>query len=123
MVTYFSWWYGQGLVNFWRAIIIMTGKVYSFFSITILTRTLFDPWKHDEAWAENASLQTRMNIFLNNMISRLIGFVIRLFTVILGLFIGTTFFLIFFCLWLAWILLPIIVIGLIVNGLKVVING
>jgi hypothetical protein len=123
MITYFSWWYGQGLINFWQAVIVMTGKVYSFFSIRTLIRTLFDPWKRDAISLENASLQARAKIWLDNFISRAIGFVIRLFTVILGLTTIAVFFLFFLSLILIWLLLPIVVVGLIINGIRVMING
>lgn len=123
MVTYLSWWYGQGLVNFWSGILVMTEKVYSFFSVTILLRTIFDPWKRDEYAVENASLQTRMKIWLNNLISRAIGFVIRLFTILLGMCVVAVFFLFFLILLLAWLGLPLVVLALIINGARMVLNG
>jgi hypothetical protein len=123
MITYFSWWYGQGLVSFWQAILVMTGKIYSYFSISILLRTLFDPWKRDNFKIENASLQDRMKLASDNLISRLVGFVIRLFTMIFGLLATVLFFVIMFLILLIWLLLPVVIIGLIVNGIRVVTNG
>ena len=123
MVTYFSWWYGQGLTNFWQAVVVMTAKVYSFFSIRTLIRTLFDPWKRDAFEVENASLDVRMKVWFDNILSRAIGFVIRLFTVLLGLVTIAVFFLFFLSLILIWLLLPVVVIGLIINGIRVMING
>ncbi len=123
MVTYFSWWYGQGFLNFWNAILIMTEKVYSFFSVTILLRTIFDPWKRDEYTIENASLEARMRIWANNILSRVIGFVIRLFTIVIGFLVVIIFFFFFLTLFLIWLTLPLVVIGLIINGARMVLNG
>ena len=123
MVTYFSWWYGQAVDSFWRAIIIMTRKVYSFFSIRILFVTIFDPWKRDAYGVENASLETRFKIFVANMLSRVIGFVIRLFTIIMGLASVALFFLLLVSILVIWLFLPIVVLGLIVNGARIMING
>lgn len=123
MLTYFSWWYGEGLVNFWQAIGIMTEKIFSFFSIKLLLRTLFDPWKRDAYHVENASLDIRMRIWLNNLISRFIGFIIRIFTIFLGLAATILFFAFFLALLCTWVLLPIVVLFLIFNGVRVIING
>lgn len=123
MLTYFSWWYGEGLVNFWLATGIMTEKIFSFFSIKLLLRTLFDPWKRDAYYVENASIDIRLKIWFNNLISRFIGFIIRLFTISLGLVATVLFFMFFLVLIFIWVLLPIVVLYLIFNGVRVIING
>lgn len=123
MLTYFSWWYGQGLINFWQAILVMSEKIYSFFSVRILIRTLFDPWKRDAYGVQNASLQTRLRVMLDNLISRFIGFIIRLITILLGLATTLIFFLFLFLVLMVWMVLPIVVIFLVVNGIKGVVNG
>ena len=123
MITYFSWWYGQGLVGFWRAIEVMTEKVFSFFSINLLLRTLFDPWKRDISHVENASLDIVFKIFLDNLVSRLIGAICRFFIIIIGLIITMIFFLVLLSVFFIWILLPIIAVFLIFNGARMVLNG
>lgn len=123
MVTYFSWWYGQGMLKFWEAILIMTEKVYSFFSVKVLLRTLFAPWKRDNYSVEMASLQTRLAIMLDNLVSRIIGFIIRFITLIMGLVVTILFFILMIIVLVIWLSLPIIVLFLIINGLRLVING
>ncbi len=123
MITYFSWWYGEALTNYLIAIKVMVGKVYSFFSIRVLIKTLFDPWKRDAYSVENASLQARMKIWLDNMISRLVGFAVRLFTVLLGLAAILLFFVLLLVGLLVWLAFPILVLGLIINGARIMING
>jgi len=123
MLTYFSWWYGEGLAKFWQATGIMTEKIFSFFSIKLLLRTLFDPWKRDAFYVENAAIDVRMKIWLNNLISRVIGFVIRLFTIFFGLTATMLFFAGLFAIMIFWVLLPLVIVFLIFNGLKVIFNG
>lgn len=123
LFTYFSWWYGDGLIRFWQAIQIMTEKVYSFFSITLLLRTIFDPWKRDAYYIENAAIDIRIKIWFNNLISRVIGFIIRLFTIFAGLVVTSVFFIFLIVILLGWVFLPIVVIFLIINGLKVMLNA
>lgn len=121
--AYFSWWYGDALVNFWQAIGIMTEKIFSFFSIKLLLRTLVDPWKRDAFYVENASLDIRLRIWFNNLISRFIGFIMRTFTILLGLAATVLFFVLLLALLFVWVMLPIVVLFLIFNGIRVIING
>jgi len=123
MITYFSWWYNQGVLGFWDGILVMTGKIYSYFSIHILLRTLFDPWKRDNYSIENGSLEARSKVMLDNLISRVIGFVIRLFTMLFGLSLTISFFVFMFLILIIWLALPIVILALIVNGIRMVING
>lgn len=111
------------MLKFWDAILIMTSKIYSYFSVSILLRTLFDPWKRDNFTIENASLQDRAKVALDNLISRLVGFIIRLFTMIFGLLVDFSFFLIMIIILIVWFMLPIVIIALIVNGVRMVLNG
>lgn len=123
MITYFSWWYGQGMIDFYQAILVMTGKIYAYFSVFTLIRTLFDPWKRDNYSVENASLQARLKIALDNLLSRLIGSVIRIFTMLFGFFVTTAFFLFMMLILVLWLTLPVVVLFLIINGIRTVLNG
>ena len=42
----------------------------SFFSITLLLKTLFDPWKRDVSYAENISLNEQFRLLAENLVSR-----------------------------------------------------
>ena len=64
-----------------------------------------------------------MKIWLDNLISRFIGFVVRLFTVFLGLAAIILFFVLLFAIMIIWILMPLVVLALIINGARVMING
>lgn len=123
MLTYFSWWYGQELAAIWQATGVMTAKVYSLFSISLLLQTLFDPWKRDIVAAENVSLDVRIRLLVENLTSRFIGFIIRLMTIAVGLLVTIISFGLLIAFLLIWLLLPIIIILLIFNGLRVIING
>lgn len=101
----------------------MTGKLYSYFSISILLKTLFDPWKRDNYTIENGSLQARMKLALDNLISRVIGLVIRLATMIFGLLVTVLFFIFMVLVLVLWLLLPVVIFALIINGVRAVING
>lgn len=83
---YFQWWYGSGLKQFyswWRDLIQF---ISYYLSIPELFSTLFQPWKKDVVFYGN-SLDAKWHAFLDNIISRLVGFTVRLFVIIFGLFL------------------------------------
>jgi len=65
----------------------MLVKLYDFFSISLLLRTLLLPWKRDELNATNASLDVVIRIWMMNMVSILVGFTVRSATIMIGLFV------------------------------------
>jgi len=123
MITYFYWWYFEEPEYIWRAIRIITKKIFFSFSVPVLLRTLFDPWKRDVTYVENASLQELFNIWLGNFISRLVGFVVRTFTILIGFVLTVLAFIVLLAFILIWFLMPIFIILLIINGITVVASG
>lgn len=120
---YFAWWYFDEPLYLWRSIIIITKKIYFGFSIGTLVSTLFDPWKKDVVYAENVSLDVKFRLMLDNLVSRFIGFMMRFFTVLIGLTSTGLAFIFLLVLFLSWLLMPAIIIALFVLGLKAVNNG
>jgi len=123
MITYFSWWYGLGLESFWQAIKVITKKIYNSFSIGTLLKTLFAPWKRDVVMVENASLDMRFRILIENLIAILVGFMVRFFTILVGLFLTGFSFLVMFFLLIVWVIMPFLVFLLIINGIRQIIYG
>lgn len=117
MVTYFYWWYAEEPAYLWHAINIVTKKIFYSFSITLLLRTLFDPWKRDITSSEG-SIQTVYQVWLNNLVSRFVGFMVRLLTIIAGFIVTIIFYLIALLFFFIWLLLPVIIIYLIIHGFQ-----
>ena len=59
-------------------------KLFNYFSIDLLLKTLFLPWKRDEVDMTNMSLDDRLRVMLMNLISRLVGAVVRTGTIFVG---------------------------------------
>ncbi len=79
-----SWWYGAG----WRQRITflqarLTG-VMDFFSIDLLLRTLFSPFRQISAGQVQGPINVQLRAFFDQLISRLIGGAVRLFMIIFG---------------------------------------
>ena len=122
-MTCLSWWYFDEPLYLWRSIVIITKKTYFGFLIGLLVSTLFDPWKKDVVYVENASLDVRFKVMIDNIFSRFIGFVMRFFTIMIGLTLTCLVFLSLLILFLVWLLLPAIILALLLLGFRVVQNG
>ncbi len=85
LIDMLCWWYAKG----WR-MFLMRSKMWfvnvtDFFSMDSLVRTLFKPYRQISAGASaNGSLDLKFQMFLDRMISRLVGFVSRLILLFVG---------------------------------------
>lgn len=88
LVGLISWWYGRGWVEQWRRNGGMLLRTLEFFSIGQLAATLFSPFRQiSVGTAGNGSLSSAVSAFFDKLISRIIGSIIRFFTILLGIFI------------------------------------
>ncbi|MEO6761724.1 MAG: hypothetical protein ABI220_05150 [Candidatus Saccharimonadales bacterium] len=115
-LEFFKWWYGSG----WQGTLSKTNsrltQLAERFSVSTLLRTLFAPWRRIISYP-GAGLDARMRAMLDNSISRLIGFLIRI-AVLIGA--GITYIVILILALLeivAWPLVPAASVGLIIWGI------
>ena len=82
----FLWWYSRGWSVFVKKIKIAIGNVTDFFSMSDLLRTLFQPFRQISASsaAADSSLDLRFHMFIDRLVSRIIGFFSRLLLLIAG---------------------------------------
>jgi hypothetical protein len=85
IVGILSWWYGPG----WRErVLIMRENVDStmdYFSIGLLLKTLFSPFRQISAGKVSGPLAVQMRAFFDRLISRVIGGMIRSVMVVVGI--------------------------------------
>jgi hypothetical protein len=116
LISFFSWWYGRGWSQIGHNFGPRLKNIAEAFSVSQLLRTLFAPWRRIITYP-GASLAERWRAWGDNMISRVIGFIVRFFMLIaaaLILFFATLALLLEM---LFWPLLPLAVPGLIIVGL------
>lgn len=114
-----SWWYGTG----WRQRVSLLrdrlAGTMDYFSIDLLLRTFFSPFRQISAGKVNGPLGVQMRAFFDRLISRLIGAMIR-FTMIIAGLVVITFHAIFgavaLLLWAFVPMLPLAGIALFVTG-------
>lgn len=80
-----AWWYTDGWHQCWLRVKGRLEAANDFFSISLLIRTLFAPFRQISAGTVNGSLEVRMRAFFDRLISRCIGAVVRLITICVGL--------------------------------------
>jgi len=78
---FFTWWYGKGWLEAWLRIRQWITKVQLEFSIPVLLHTLFSPWKQIISFP-GRSLGDKFRAALDNLVSRCVGFMVRLMVLI-----------------------------------------
>ena len=97
-----------------KFILILIGNYLFFvghlFSLKLLLRTLFSPWRREIAKKEKPGLNLEdvVNVISFNIISRIIGFVIRLSTLLTALFSFVLVIFLGFILFFLWLFIPIL---------------
>ena len=76
-VSFFAWWYGRGWKNAWTSLPPRVSGILTLFSVRQLLSTLFAPWRRIVTEPGRA-LEDRLRAWLDNLISRIIGFFVRL---------------------------------------------
>jgi hypothetical protein len=107
LVGMISWWYGRGWrVQFGRVRARLAATI-EFFSIGQLFSTLFSPFRQISAGKTKGSLGTVTRAFIDQLISRVIGAIVRLFTIIAGIVVLILQILVEIIVLVFWVLLPV----------------
>ena len=116
LFEFFAWWYGPGWVRAWRDSLIWTKKVQRTFSVDVLLKTLFSPWKRIVS-LPGRSLDEKFRAAIDNLVSRVIGFFVRIIILFAAsvMIFGTL--LAGITLAALWPLIPFIGLGLIIWGI------
>lgn len=75
------WWYGPGWVRMFQQILERPKKLGQAFSIGTLLKTLFSPWKRIVSGG-GKGLDAKFRAMLDNLVSRTVGFVVRIMVLI-----------------------------------------
>lgn len=86
VVGILSWWYSAG----WRQRLTMLqerlARTIDYFSIDLLLRTLFSPFRQISAGRVDGPLGVKLHAFFDRLISRAIGAMVRSFMIVMGVF-------------------------------------
>ena len=110
------WWYGDGFREQLSLLKDRLAISSDHFSVSILLRTLFYPYKQISAGEYGKSLKDRAMVVLDKLLSRCIGAIIRLFTIIFAVILLSVTTIFGVVLLLTWLILPLLpVVGLLLT--------
>lgn len=113
-VTYFIWRFSKSFVGYWVIAYNFSRFFTHILAVNLMLRTIFWPWKRDLTLKSSQSFDIvewfRRHMF--NFFSRIIGFLIKLFTTIFWLFFEIIWWIVTIVFFPVWILSPFVVLGL-----------
>jgi len=116
---YFKWHYSRAILEFTQVYKTLLKFVYNFFSIPILIKTFFSPWRRlGEAYPKDKmDFENMASTFVINSLMRLVGIFMRSLLILIGA--GFLLFMLLFYpfLVLVWLLLPLLSLFLFIMGL------
>lgn len=119
---FWRWYYGEAVrdvLTGWKNFIIFS---LEYFSIPLLLRTLFAPWKRDiTKRPRGLDLQKLFEYISFNLVSRSIGFSVRFLTILVGILFFFVVVILGGLFFIFWLFLPLIMLGLFVCALILII--
>jgi hypothetical protein len=113
--AFFTWWYGQG----WELVFKNTKRhlhqTAQLFSAVTLIQTLFAPWRRITSYP-GAGINDHVRAFFDNLVSRAVGFTVRLFVLIAALIALIAVSIVAVVEIVTWPLIPIAIVAGIVRG-------
>lgn len=109
------WWYGPGWILAFKRINTRTVGVAHAFSAGTLLKTLFAPWKRIQY--SGRSFDAKMQAMLDNMVSRTVGFTVRLLVLLAALFMIVGSVVLGAAIALAWPFIPLLIVYSVFRGL------
>jgi hypothetical protein len=110
-LDYFYWWYTKGFLRFLKYLKVAIVILADNFSVRVLVKTFFQPWKRDMTPTRGLSLDRRFKVWGWNLIARGFGMIIKgtTFLIFLNIFLILLF--IEIILIIIWLLYPLVILG------------
>jgi len=84
IVGMFSWWYGAGWKRCATVVRERIASLYDYFSLGLLLRTLFAPFRQISAGKVRGSIADQARAWFDRLISRCVGACVRLVVLLVG---------------------------------------
>ena len=108
IVGIFWWWYGAGWLAAVKRVIEKISGLYDYFSIDLLLKTLFSPFRQISAGRVDGPLNIVIRAFFDRLLSRVIGAIVRTIVVFIGLFSLAVAVILGLAYIISWALIPLI---------------
>jgi hypothetical protein len=107
-IALFSWWYTTAWKDLARRIERRIQRTLDFFSVGLLFRTLFDPFRQIAAGSVKGSVDAQFRAWADRTFSRFFGAAVRSLFIIIGLFSMVLSMIIGFIQLLIWPCIPLL---------------
>lgn len=87
LVGILSWWYGDGWMQRAGLIRERLARTLDFFSISLLFKTLFSPFRQISAGKIRGPIGVQIHAFFDRLTSRIIGAMVRTFMIVAGVIV------------------------------------
>lgn len=122
LLDYLAWHFSPGLIDFWKVWADLVYFIYHFFAIPIHLKSVFKPlYRLNDTNAE-FGIWPYVELKLYNIIMRLVGFVFRAVTLIIGLVCILLHLIFGVFLFVVWFFLPPVILILFVYGFKLLLT-
>jgi hypothetical protein len=118
-VGFLTWWYSDGLTARINDISERFARVADFFSVGLLAKTLFSPFRQLSTGAVRGSLEVQLRALIDNVLGRLIGAFVRSAMIIFAFFASLGVLIYGIGVIIAWLILPALPLG----GLLLTLSG
>jgi len=93
----------------------------NYFSIPLLAKTLFSHWRQYKwYYPRGLKIGKYLEVFVSNLISRILGAIMRSFLILVGILVEIFLFFIELIIFLGWLILPILLIWGLIFGFKII---
>lgn len=106
------------LIFVWQDLLLFN---LNYFSITLLLKTLFSPWRRYQwLYEKGFNFKKYFETLFSNLISRILGFIVRSLFILLGLVTEIVIFFLGLIALFSWLLLPLILLSGFIFGLRII---
>lgn len=119
LVGLLSWWYSGGIKRAFAKVAARFAALLDYFSIDLLARTLFAPFRQISAGRVDGSFETQLRAFVDRLVSRVIGSIVRTIVIVVGcmaIIVQAVMSIVFICFWLVMPIIPIVGLVLMLVG-------
>ncbi|HTK39914.1 MAG TPA: hypothetical protein VL362_03550 [Patescibacteria group bacterium] len=79
------WWYTDGWIQTVRSVRLRLAGLFDYFSLDILLKTLFSPFRQISAGTVDGPLPVKFRAFVDRLVSRFVGGIVRLLVLGIGI--------------------------------------
>ncbi|MAU34097.1 hypothetical protein CMN23_03160 [Candidatus Saccharibacteria bacterium] len=108
LVGLLQWWYGQGWTGEAARVGHRLKSTAAFFSVGELAATLFAPFRQISAGTTGGTVGAQLRGFVDKTISRVVGFFVRIITILVGTIAMSIQGLLGIIILLMWVVLPLL---------------